>query len=277
MAPWLGVGGFRPAGDVPMKTLLALLAALTVPGAQVWGQGLDEILEQGEQTFLVTCATGYCHAAGGALGGGASRLAGRGFDQDYIRQVTLRGLTGTAMPGFGEVLSGELIDAVVAYVAVLNDIANPIAGGGIDDTPVRPQPELSAQAITGRALFHESVRGFTRCATCHRVAGSGVPAANPLTQLPADAAALRAITTLESVSTATIVNETMPALLVSEGANHTLFYDLTSPPPVLRTVRDDELGIEPGSSWRHDRVLGTYSDEEIDLVLDYLRAVVATD
>ena len=261
-----------------MRILAALPAALLIAaGAPVQAQSLEEILEQGEQTFLVTCATGYCHAAGGALGGGASRLAGRGFDQDYIREVTLRGLTGTAMPGFGEVLTADEISAAVAYVAVLNDIANPFIGGMTLEGSDGTTPELSSEAVEGRALFHESVRGFTRCATCHRVAGSGVPAANPLLDIPVDAAALRAIATLESVSTATVGGESMPALLVSEGASRTLFYDFTSAPPVLRTVNNNELGLEPGNPWRHDQVLGTYSEAELELILEYLRAVVATD
>lgn len=261
-----------------MRIVLPLLALwLVVMGTPGRTQDLAEILERGEQTYLVTCATGYCHAAGGALGGGASRLAGRGFDQDYIRRVTLRGLTGTAMPGFGEVLTAEEINAVVAYVAVLNDIANPSVGGLTLESSTSAARELSGEAVAGRALFHESVRGFTRCATCHRVAGSGVPAANPVTKVPVDAAALRAIATLESVSTATVGGESMPALLVSEGAGRTLFYDFTSPPPVLRTVNNDELGFEPGNQWRHDQVLGTYTDAELDRILDYLRAMAETD
>ncbi|MDE0005950.1 MAG: c-type cytochrome [Rhodospirillaceae bacterium] len=255
--------------------MLALVTVwLAIPGAPGQAQDLQEILDQGEQTFLVTCATGYCHAAGGALGGGASRLAGRGFDQDYIRRATLRGLTGTAMPGFGEVLSTEEINAVVAYVAVLNDIANPSVGDMVLEGTAPAASELSDEAVEGRALFHESVRGFTRCATCHRVAGSGVPAANPMLNVPADAAALRAMATLDSVSTATVGRESMPALLVSAGASRTMFYDFTSPPPVLRTVDNDDVSLEPGNPWRHDQVLGTYSDPELERILEYLRAVV---
>lgn len=261
-----------------MRIVAVLIAAsLAVPVASVQSQDLEAVLAQGEQTFLVTCATGYCHAAGGALGGGASRLAGRGFDLDYIRRVTLRGLAGTAMPGFTEVLTAQEINAIVAYVAVLNDIANPSMGGTILAGSEQTAPELSAEAVEGRALFHESVRGFTRCATCHRVAGSGVPAANPLTQIPATASALRTISHLESISTASAGGESMPALLVSEGASRTLFYDLTSAPPVLRTVNNEELSLEPGNSWRHDEVLGTYTDEELDRIIDYLRVVVAAD
>lgn len=261
-----------------MRIVLALLTVwLAGGGAPGQAQELQEILDQGEQTFLVTCATGYCHAAGGALGGGASRLAGRGFDQDYIRRATLRGLTGTAMPGFGEVLTAEEINAVVAYVAVLNDIANPSVGGMALEGTAPAAPELSAEAVEGRALFHESVRGFTRCATCHRVAGSGVPAANPMLNVPADAAALRAMAALDSVSTATVGRESMPALLVSEGASRTMFYDFTSPPPVLRTVDNGDVSLEPGNPWRHDQVLGTYSDPELERILEYLRAVVQTN
>ena len=56
-------------------------------------------IKQGEQVFSKTCATGYCHGAGGTASG-APRVAARGFDQVYIQRVVSGGIADTAMPGF---------------------------------------------------------------------------------------------------------------------------------------------------------------------------------
>jgi hypothetical protein len=53
-----------------------------------------------------------------------------------------------------------------------------------------------------------------------------------------------------------------------------MFYDLTSPPPVLRTWEPSAVKIAEGSSWRHATVTGSYNDQELSAILDYLRAVV---
>jgi len=50
------------------------------------------------------------------------------------------------------------------------------------------------------------------------------------------------------------------------------FYDLTSSPPVLRTLQPDAVAITEGSSWMHASVLGTYTDMELAAVLAFLRA-----
>ena len=62
-------------------------------------QNLTEVLEQGEQVFAKSCATGYCHGVKGGPGG-APRLVGRHFDQAYISNVVTRGVPNTGMPSF---------------------------------------------------------------------------------------------------------------------------------------------------------------------------------
>src|ERR1700691_4821970 len=99
----------------------------------------------GEKVFAQSCATGYCHGAKGTPAG-APRLAGRGFDQTYITNTVMRGLPGTAMPGFGTTLArGDLI-AVITYVANLNGIANPTInlGPGGPGASGPTEPALSA-------------------------------------------------------------------------------------------------------------------------------------
>jgi len=250
----------------------ALLLLVPVLG---WAQNLQNVLKQGEQVFNKSCATGYCHGPKG-IPAGAPRLAGRGFEQPYISAVTARGVTGTAMPAFAGSLSRPDLTAVVAYVAALNGIANPTIApmgplGPMAPTP--PEQQLPAEAVRGRVLFYDAVRGFGRCATCHEINGVGISVTTPMVKLPADVAALRALTT-PGVSTVTLAGEAMPALVVSKASRAVVFYDLTIPPPVQRTVDPAAVQIAEGSGWRHASVIGAYSDAELEAILVFLRAAV---
>ncbi len=227
----------------------------------------------GEKVFAQSCATGYCHGAKGTPAG-APRLAGRGFDQAYITSTVMRGLPGTAMPAFGTTLSRTELSAVIAYVAMLNGITNPNINLGPGPGSAGPaEPPLSPEAERGRALFFDAVRGFARCSTCHEVNGIGIPVATPIARIPADAAAVRALATPD-VQTATVDGDAMPALIVSQGKTRALFYDLTSVPPVLRTVDPGTLKLTEGSAWRHASVIGAYNDAELTAILGFLRAAI---
>ncbi len=216
----------------------------------------------GEKVFAQSCATGYCHGARGAPAG-APRLAGRGFDQAYITSTVMRGLPGTAMPAFGTTLSRADLGAVIAYVASLNGIANPTINLGPGPGAAGPpEIKLSAEAEQGRVLFFDAVRGFARCSTCHEVNGVGISVTTPISKIPAGAGALRELATPD-VQTATVDGESMPALIVSQGKTHALFYDLTSVPPVLRTVEPGTLKVSEGSGWHHRSVIGAYNDAEL--------------
>jgi mono/diheme cytochrome c family protein len=228
----------------------------------------------GEKVFAQSCATGYCHGAKGAPAG-APRLAGRGFELTYIMNTVMRGLPGTAMPAFGTTLAGPGLIAVIGYVAGLNGIANAkiTLGPGGPVAAVPAEAPLSAEAESGRALFFDAVRGFARCSTCHEVNGIGIPVTTPISKIPADAAALRALATPD-IRTATVDGEAMPALIVSQGKTRALFYDLTSVPPVLRTVDPGTLKVAEGSSWKHSAVIGAYNDAEFTSILGFLREAI---
>jgi len=53
-----------------------------------------------------------------------------------------------------------------------------------------------------------------------------------------------------------------------------LFYDLTTPPPVLRTEMPAGVQLRDGSNWRHSSVIGSYNDGELSAILAYLQAVL---
>lgn len=250
-----------------MTRALFLLAVGVVAPAQ----DLPDVLQQGEKVFSGTCATGYCHGVKGTAAG-APRLVGRGFDQAFINNTVTRGVAGTAMTGFAASLSQPDLIAVIAYVASLNGIANPNLAP-VGGAPAAPEVVLSPEASRGRQLFSDAARGFARCSTCHLVNGIGISVATPMAQIPASVPALRALATPQ-VSTANAGGETMPALVLSKTGRNVILYDLTTPPPVQRTLEPGSVNFVEGSPWRHASVIGSYNDAELGSILIYLRDVV---
>jgi len=254
--------------------LLLVISALSCP-AVVWSQNTQDVVKQGEQVFNRRCATGYCHGSRGTAGG-APRLAARDFDQAFISNTVTQGVPGTPMPAFEKMLTPQELAAVVAYVANLNGIANSeLSSGASGNAPAAAEsvPALSPEAARGRELFSESVRGFGRCSTCHAVNGIGIAVATPMAKVPADVGALRALATPQ-VGTARVAGETMPALMVSLGSRSVIFYDLTVPPPVRRTLEPGTVEFKEGSGWKHSSVIASYDDAELKAILAFLRAAV---
>jgi mono/diheme cytochrome c family protein len=228
----------------------------------------QDMLNRGANLYNTTCASGYCHGAKGGAGGSAPRLASRGFSEEYISQTVRRGISGTAMPAFGTELPRGDVGAIIAYVASLNGITatrNPPPGA-------EPEKKLPPDAARGRALFFDAVRGFGRCATCHEADGMGVPVASAIATVPASAADLQNLATAR-VRTATVEGESFPALAVSQGSKLVKVYDLTSPPPVLRTFAASAVTMKEGSGWKHASAVAGYNDAELDSTLVFLRAV----
>ena len=244
-----------------MRAAALLLAAAALASGQ-------NALTRGADLFNQTCASGYCHGARG-VGGGAPRLAARGFTEEYIVQTVRRGVPGTAMPAFGSQLARGDLAAVIAYVASLNGIApsrSPTAEAA-------PEKKLPPEAEPGRMLFFDAVRGFGRCATCHEVDQQGIAIASPINKVPSSVAELRQLAT-PRVETASAGGESFPALVLSKGSKQVKLYDLTSPPPVLRTLAPAAVTLKEGSEWRHASVVRAYQDSELEPVLVFLRAAV---
>jgi mono/diheme cytochrome c family protein len=238
---------------------------LLIP-AIVFAQGAPDPAAQGEKIFNQTCATGYCHGAKG-VAAGAPRLVGRGFNQAFINTTVARGIAGTAMPAFGTSLNRDDLAAVVGYVAMLNGTA-----GSAQDAQSTARP-LSPDAVRGRDLISDATRSFGRCATCHEVNGIGIPVATPIAAVPPNAAALRALAS-PHVRTAAVDGETFPALVIGEGKRGTILYDLTSPPPVQRSLEPGAVKLTDGSTWKHSSTMAAYNDPELNSILAYLRETV---
>lgn len=236
------------------KALLPILAAWPL-------FAIETEIQRGASVFAKSCGSGYCHATEGS-GGGAPRLAARGLERNLIRNVVANGVTGTRMSGYASALSAGDLAAVVAYVASLNDTA--VAASSAKRTFV-------GAAARGRTLFSEATRGFARCSTCHQTAGIGIAVAPPIRTVPLTVAVLKTLAT-PRVATATFSGETVPGVVVAQRTQDVNLYDLSSVPPVLRTLEPGQVTIREGSAWSHATALGSYSDTELTAILAFLRA-----
>jgi hypothetical protein len=61
---------------------------------------------------------------------------------------------------------------------------------------------------------------------------------------------------------------------VSEGKRGTILFDLTSSPPVQRSLEPGAVKLTDGSNWRHATAITSYSDAELSAILAYLRAAI---
>jgi hypothetical protein len=171
------------------------------------------------------------------------------------------------MAAFGGSLPRQELEAITDYVAGLNGIASNSAKPAAAPTP------LPQEAAIGRDLFSDALRGFARCSTCHEVNGIGIAVAPPMGKIPPDVQTLRKLET-PAVRTATLGKRTMPGLPVSNTSRAVIFYDLTIPPPVLRTAEPGGVAWADGASWRHSSVITAYTDAELGSILSYLRSAV---
>ena len=70
-----------------------------------------------------------------------------------------------------------------------------------------------------------------------------------------------------------INGETFAALIVMKNRDGTKLYDLSKVPPVLRSFPSSvAVSTSEGSSWQHSFVLGTYSDDELKSIIEFLQA-----
>ncbi|MGH9659201.1 MAG: c-type cytochrome [Bryobacteraceae bacterium] len=172
----------------------------------------------GEKIFAQNCSIGYCHGAGGAASRGP-RLRDRSFPAGYVAKVTREGIPRTSMPGFLERLKEDEIVAVVRYV---ESLAQVVATGG------------------GRGVY------LDRCGICHRAGGAGQELSEQTVRAGWSGPPKRVrMVRLKD-------GETFPAVVVSEDAGFLTTWDVTTAPPVRRTVdRAAVSAIQPGAVWKH--------------------------
>jgi hypothetical protein len=161
-------------------------------------------------------------------------------------------------------LSPAELNAVVAYVVRISGGA----GAAIvqTDTTARLLPEGPRR---GRDLFFDALRE-ARCSTCHALEGKGTAVGPNLAASPPDVRLMRAGRS-GSVRQARIGDDAFPALLVDQRGDWTRVYDLTTVPPVLRTVHEKTLTWSGGASWKHSAAVASYSEAELRAIAEYLQ------
>jgi cytochrome c553 len=250
---------------------LMFVALACVPLALQAAQGTEPDVSRGEQIFQVTCANAYCHGVNGSAGS-APPLASQGFDAAYIATIIRSGKPNTTMAGFAGSLSETDINAVMAYVAGLNGISNPVFPV-MAQIPVNPAQEttlLSGNAVLGKDLFFDAYdKGIRRCSSCHESEGQGIAVA-AISSLPESVEALK---TLETTNVRELLLRGQRLPVISSGArdDKELVYDLTTVPPVLLTLDRTRLNPSaPPANWQHADFMQAYTDTELLLVLAYL-------
>lgn len=218
--------------------------------------------DRGADVFKQSCAVGYCHGSGGSANR-APRLAGRVFDRAKLRTAVENGIPNTAMPGFAKVLNSADLAAVIEYVAGLGAVTG-TAGASAAPAPAEAMPTAASR---GKALFFDPVRG-TRCGTCHLVEGMGTAVGPNLASTRRGAPDLRSVKA-EHVQTAAAGGDRFPAIVVEKKGEWVKLYDLTSSPPVLRTLPSAAVTFT-AAAWSHGQAIASYTDGDLKAVADYL-------
>jgi mono/diheme cytochrome c family protein len=245
-----------------ITTLLAwfVVAAVSALGNRAYAQAEIRV---GREVYERSCATQYCHGAKGSAGG-APAIAGRGRTVESLSHIIREGVPNTAMPGWEDSLSVEEVEAVIAYAASLQHVQ---AAG--EEQPL--DPNRAWLSHPGRELFFDSNR-ITPCGSCHRFDGLGLAVAPSFKgRFAGGASSLRDLTSDLVVTVASPGEAAFIAIAASGKVDAPRWYDLTKELPVLRTFDADEVSVSKGSSWSHAGSLGSYSDEDLKVILDFLR------
>jgi mono/diheme cytochrome c family protein len=221
----------------------------------------------GSKIFQQTCTVGYCHGQGGAAGR-APRLAGRGLDHGYLLRVTSDGIPNTGMPGWKDRIKSGDFEALMEFVYMLNGPSGSVPAHAA--AAPKPKAEMTDAAKRGKDLFFDPVRGVQRCGTCHSLEGWGA-AVGP--NLAASRVSLQSLRNgAGTVRTArTRDGESFPAAEAEPRPGWVRVFDLTSPPPVLRTFPAGFLTWSGNPAWKHEAATASYSDADLAAIAEYLK------
>jgi mono/diheme cytochrome c family protein len=180
---------------VRLASIAALaFSAFVVAGCNAGTGGVAEAgdTSRGKQLFTQKCAA--CHAlkAAGATGRVGPDLdaafgsdKAQGFEESTIRQVVadqikFAGQYGTKGPTMPQnLVTGDDVDAVAAYVASVAGRKGAAGGGGTVAAPTTQQPTTTGATTTtaggggGAALAAGRTIFKTNCAPCHTLADAG--------------------------------------------------------------------------------------------------------
>jgi mono/diheme cytochrome c family protein len=257
--------------------VIAMLpAALAQPGGAL---GTPAPIARGEKLFAQGCAVGYCHGAG-ASAARSPRLRGRSFDRNYLFKVIRNGIPNTAMPAWGDRLTDADISDLADYIQSLATAPAAVAGGPSTEAPAAAGPDAAidtpAEFRPGRELFFDLTRE-ARCSVCHRLNGAGTPAGPDVTKSAgikvADGPQVLRYGRPRLVRTVVLKDgERFPAVPLERAALNPRVYDLSSNPPVLRSLLGTEVqSLQRQTNWRHGNAVRGYSKDELQTIWNYVR------
>jgi putative heme-binding domain-containing protein len=198
----------------------------------------------GRALFGEYCSIPYCHGPDGGEGR-APALGGRAWNEDELRRAIVEGVPGTSMPPFGERLSSEELEELVAFILSISTGTESAAADVRSGDGASP-----SDPAAGRTVFFES-----GCAGCHRF-GRG-DAAGPDLSRAAEKRPFEILRDLLKpeadvssgkpfVRVETKGGESFPAVVEEEVGDAVRVHDLSSNPPVLRRLLRREVSrIEP--------------------------------
>jgi hypothetical protein len=169
-------------------------------------------------------------------------------------------------------LKEEEIQSTVAYIQSLATVSGdaspvvaastPTAGSTFNGPP---------EAARGRDLFFES----NRCGTCHALRGKGTAVGPDVTKVPQEqlATAIRSTQSRQVRMLKLKDGESFPAIVGAEDGGFVQVFDLTTPPPVRRTLAKSEIESLTPAVWSHLSVAGSYTPEQLADILAFVRWV----
>jgi len=253
---------------------LVILPALLL-AEQQGSLGTSAVVARGDQLFAQGCAVGYCHGTAGAAAR-SPRLRGRVFERDYLVKVIRDGIPNTAMPAWGDRLTDDDINALVAYIQSLATVsgegAAPAESASVAPAVAVKESELAPEVRQGRELFYDAQRA-QRCSNCHRLQGIGTAVSADLGKLNKQQLGAEAVAAVRNARARRVrevvlkSGDRFAAVVIERGPIVTRIYDLKSTPPVLRHLDNGEIqGIQAQSAWRHARVVQGYTADELRAV-----------
>jgi len=244
--------------------------------------GTPAVVARGDQLFAQGCAVGYCHGTAGTAAR-SPRLRGRTFERDYLVKVLRDGIPNSAMPAWGDRLTDDDINALVAYIQSLATASSegpaPAETASLAPPVAVKESELTPEVRQGRELFYDPQR-LQRCSNCHRLQGIGTSVGVDLAKLSKQQLAADAVNSLRYGRPRRVRGIVMKdgdrfaAVVVDRGATETRVYDLKGVPPVFRNLQNTEIqAIQQQSGWRHALAVQGYTTEDLKAVWAFVNWV----
>jgi putative heme-binding domain-containing protein len=246
----------------PERTALAAVALVFCAGVAISSRVLSQAVsagaraqaDVGQALFATGCAN--CHGAAGK-GGLGPPLADRNLSLETLRATILNGRAGTPMPPFKDSLDTNSLAAVIAYAEWLSSGGRrplePLALE-VSASPKRASPQpISVGRDTGipargAVLFFDPTQMYS-CRVCHSFADKGGPIGPDLAK-----GAKTPEQIYRAISQARVVATDYPAVALALGSGATVVgieseetadafvvFDLSSLPPVKRTVPKSQV------------------------------------